>query len=279
MTCHNVSQKMMFLFTLVALVATTTTIHGQEIIKITSAEDMQFLHLALDNDVDGFIKEEDGIIYIKELVLQKKAMAAFGIMQHMDKDQDGKLSLEEYKDDLQHLNMDDKLKEDFVKSFSDFDDDGDGMLSRMEVLPLFAYMFPFQKLDLDKDGYLTKAEFMKTAKSLPDEASPELKQEFENDANRIFKALDMNEDMKLDPKEYFHYESGLLAGLEAWKELIVMSDKDGDGKVSSEDWVEVRHNPKFGGSAAYHHSKEWIKQIKEIFNGYDQQEAMKGGEL
>ena len=74
--------------------------HGQELIKMTSAEDMLFLFMAIDNDMDGVLTYEDGIKYIEHLVLQKQLFRASGILQNMDTDKDGLLSLEEFKADL-----------------------------------------------------------------------------------------------------------------------------------------------------------------------------------
>ena len=160
--------------------------------------------------------------------------------------------------------MDIDVLKSFIEFFPNCDENGDGKLSLPESLPLFSYMFPFQKLDLDKDGILTKSEFLKAAKPLKDNATPEMKKEFTDEANKIFKDLDRDGNKKLDGFEYFHYESGLLAGLRAWEELMTMSDKDNDGKVKPEDFAEVRLHPNFPNTAAYHHSKEWIKQIREI---------------
>lgn len=169
--------------------------------------------------------------------------------------------------------MDIEVLKSFIYFFPTCDENDDGKLSLSEALPLFSYMFPFQKLDLDKDGILTKSEFLKAAKPLGDNATPEMKKEFDEEANKIFKDLDKDENKQLDPKEYFYYESGLLAGLKAWEELINMSDKDKDGKVTPDDFVEVRLHPNFPNTAAYHHSKEWIRQIKEILEKSDDFES------
>lgn len=250
---------------LLAASAMASVAAGQELIKITSAEQMALLHLAMDTDHDGSLTPEEGSKFLRDMNRETGRMQAMGIMGNMDTNRDGLLSLDEFREDVKHFKtISDEKKEDFANHFPSFDDDGDGSLSLDEALPLFNYMFPFRQVDSDGDGLLTLKEFRQIAQAKLQNAPPQEIEKSEEEAKSIFAGLDFDGDGKINPKEHYVYESGLYATLTAWEALFRMSDTDEDGKVSGEDFIAVRENRQFPGSAAYHHSKEWVRRIEEV---------------
>ena len=64
------------------------------------------------------------------------------------------------------------------------------MLSLEEVLPLLNFMFPFQKLDANKDGLLDLPEFRKIAAPKLQGKPPEEVKKSRKEAKRIFEKLE-----------------------------------------------------------------------------------------
>lgn len=117
---------------------------------------------------------------------------------------------------------------------------------------------------------LTMREFKQIAAAKLQGASHEQIAKSNEEARAIFAGLDANGDARIDAKEHFAYASGTFAGLAAMQALFGLADTNGDRHLSSEELVECRSNPKFGGSAAFHHAQDWIHNIEaEVESGLE----------
>ena len=244
----------------------------QQLIKVMSGAQMKMLHAAMDADGDELVSLEEASRLVRGLRTAVAWQQAMAIMQTMDASKDGFLSLPELREDLRHFRVPDSRKDAFVDSFASFDEDGDGLLSSDEVLPLFNFMFPFQKLDTNHNGALSLSEFRAIAAPKLAGAPPAEIAKSKAESKAIFAALDVDGDGRLDGKEHYIYESGIHAGLAALGKLFELSDTTGDGSVSADELVECRTNPQFGGSAAYHHSQDWINRIEQVVRAEQQQQ-------
>ncbi|EOD16213.1 hypothetical protein EMIHUDRAFT_256219 [Emiliania huxleyi CCMP1516] len=213
---------------------------------------MRILHAAMDEDSDGRVTIAEGAKLVRRLRTALMLRQSAPIMQTMDTDRDGYLSAEEFQADLEHMDV--KGKRTIEDSFDGFDTDRDGRLAAEEALPLFTFLLPFQKLDTDLDGRLTLSEFQKVA------------------AERLAS------DERVNATEHYSYHSGIWAGIAALRELLGLADSDADGQVSADELAECRFHAKFGGSAAYHHSRDWIKVLEEAVAGLQQQQQAKAKE-
>lgn len=244
--------------------------------KAMSGEQMRMLHTVMDTDSNDQVSLEEGSKFVRELRMSVMLKQGMPIMQNMDTNNDGQLSLEEFKADLQHISMDEDQKELFVEKFGSFDDDGDELLSTTEVQPLFTFMFRFKSLDRNGDGVLSMKEFKKIAAKKLNNAPPEEVEKSDDEGKLIFARLDEDGDKLLNPKEHFTYESGISAGLSAWETLFEISDTNGDKLVSADELVEARGHQKFGGQAAFHHSQDWINKIEEALEEHRKQGGQGG---
>lgn len=243
----------------VSLVATA----AQEVVQVMSGAQMRVLAAAMDADADGLVSREEAAKVVRSIRVGQSWQQSAPIMDSMDTNKDGSLSLDELKQDLRHFKIDDARKEEYAHSFGSFDDDGDGLLSSEEALPLFNFMFPFQNLDTSPhDGKLNLKEFKAiAAPKLAGAAAEEVRRSNE-EAKTHFAALDADGDRRLNAKEHFHYASGLYASLAALDTLFRLADTNADASLSANELVEVRGHAQFGGGAAYHHSKDWIEHIE-----------------
>ena len=237
---------------------------GQQLVKVMSGAQMRMLHAAMDTNGDDLVSKEEASTLVRTLRTAVMQQQTIGIVQTMDADQDGFLSLAELHEDLRHFRIEEERKATFVDRFPSFDDDGDGRLSSSEVLPLFNFMFAFQKLDTNRDNVLSASEFRAIAAPKLEGAPPAEIAKSKAEAKAIFTGLDADSDGRVDAKEHYVYDSGVYAGLVALSKLFELADTTGDGMVSADELVELRSHPQFGGSAAYHHSQDWIQRIEQV---------------
>lgn len=247
---------------MVAASAIFASASGQ-MIKTFSADQMRMLHAEMDTNKDKLVALEEASMFVRSLRTVIMLEPALPVMQSMDANKDGFLSLGELASDLRRLKMDEARKEDLVRRFASFDNDGDKRLSMQEVLPLFNFMFPFWKLDANKDGLISLKEFNQIAAPKMKSMVAEEVEASNKEASTIFTALDVDGDARLDAKEHYAYESGIYAGLSALGKLFELADTDSNGRLSPEEMVESRRHPQFGNSAAFHHSYDWMTKIEQ----------------
>lgn len=120
-------------------------------VKVMSGAQMRQLHATMDTDADSKVSLDEAFTFVKVLRTSLEAQSSFRIMETMDANKDGRLSQQEFANDLRHLNIPDERKAHFRRKFPSFDDDGDAVLSHEEALPLFNFMFSFQNLDVNKE--------------------------------------------------------------------------------------------------------------------------------
>mmetsp|Transcript_18049 Transcript_18049/g.53082 ORF Transcript_18049/g.53082 Transcript_18049/m.53082 type:complete len:271 (-) Transcript_18049:261-1073(-) len=249
---------------------------GQMQIQSMSGAQMRILHAAMDEDSDGRVTIAEGAKLVRRLRTALMLRQSAPIMQTMDTDRDGYLSAEEFQADLEHMDV--KGKRTIEDSFDGFDTDRDGRLAAEEALPLFTFLLPFQKLDTDLDGRLTLSEFQEVAAERLASAGPEERKKAAREGRTIFAGLDLDGDERVNATEHYSYHSGIWAGIAALRELLGLADSDADGQVSADELAECRFHAKFGGSAAYHHSRDWIKVLEEAVAGLQQQQQAKAKE-
>ena len=134
---------------------------------------------------------------------------------------------------------------------------------RRQAGPLLNFMFPFHKLDADHDGALSLGEFQQIAAASLTNLDREKVQQSHDEGVALFSALDVDGDGRLDAREHFAYQSGVYAAVAALRNLFELADSDADGKLTTVELVACREHPRFPGSAAFHHSKDWIDQVEE----------------
>ena len=169
---------------------------GQMQIQSMSGAQMRILHAAMDEDSDGRVTIAEGAKLVRRLRTALMLRQSAPIMQTMDTDRDGYLSAEEFRADLEHMDV--KGKRTIEDSFDGFDTDRDGRLAAEEALPLFTFLLPFQKLDTDLDGRLTLSEFQEVAAERLASAGPEERKKAAREGRTIFAGLDLD-GAPLDP--------------------------------------------------------------------------------
>uniref|UniRef100_A0A7S3B448 EF-hand domain-containing protein n=1 Tax=Haptolina ericina TaxID=156174 RepID=A0A7S3B448_9EUKA len=269
--------RMQFVLCVASAACLWSSVSCQQLIKLMSSAQMKMLHAAMDGDGDELVSFEEASNVVRELRTAEAWRQGMPIMQNMDSNKDGFLSHAELVEDLSHFRIPLARKAAFADSFASFDEDGDGLLSSDEVLPLINFMFPFQKLDSNQNGVLTLSEFRAIAAPKLTGAPAAEVAKSKAESKVIFVALDADSDGRLSGKEHYTYESGIYAGLAALRKLFELSDTTGDGLISADEMVECRSNQQFGGSAAYHHSQDWINRIEQVVRAAQQQQQQAKG--
>jgi hypothetical protein len=121
---------------------------------------------------NGLDRDNDGQITRSEAARNPVLTRRFG---EADEDKDGKVTRAEYlklmaaqdfnalrKDTAEAIDPDSKVKPE-ERGFSDLDRNGDGKLSRTEAAGNPKVAQKFAQSDGDKDGFLTRVEYLKTA--------------------------------------------------------------------------------------------------------------------
>jgi len=245
----------------------------EDAIEPLTEEALKKLHGRIDKDGNGHVSMEEVIGFAD--VMRKKASNedVEMLLGDVDTNHDGKLSMEEYMNEVKHFSEDQpdghlaegegaelkKQQEERAKveesKFVAADSDGDKVLDINEYPGLF---FPetndkvlevevqetMKMRDTDKDGQLTQSEFFE----VPDK-------EVMAEDKTMFAKLDKNGDGKLDVSEIKMWESGQFQTAESIEELFKIADKDKDGHVTAEELIQAREE--IAETEAHEHLAAW----------------------
>lgn len=219
-----------------------------------TAEQLRALHGHMDRDGDGFVSRQE-LLSFERLMSTKRARAtADAIVQEMDIDRDGKLSLSEHLADLDNqvdggdaedLEYTRLQKEADTQKFLAADTNGDGQLDLEEVPGLYfpetnaavlrvAVRHALARLDRDGDGRLGPAELLEINPEV-DPADKPTEEELEE-----FRQLDRDGDGLLDEAEFTPYESGAFHAEASLRSVFEHGDADRDLRVTAEELVAAR---------------------------------------
>jgi Ca2+-binding EF-hand superfamily protein len=126
-------------------------------------------------------------------------------------------------------------------AFKSLDRDGNGTLTKDEVMQGYVKVFGqptadiekeverlFHAVDSNKSGNIDFSEFLVAA-------AAEYKNLSKKRVEQTFKLFDQDSDGYIDRKELTHVLGALEMNDEDWREMIADIDKDGDGKVDESD--------------------------------------------
>eukprot|EP00929_Paragymnodinium_shiwhaense_P001098 TRINITY_DN101315_c0_g1_i1.p1 TRINITY_DN101315_c0_g1~~TRINITY_DN101315_c0_g1_i1.p1 ORF type:complete len:267 (+),score=75.61 TRINITY_DN101315_c0_g1_i1:198-998(+) len=224
-----------------------------------SEAQMEAMHDRLDSDADGRASLDEFLNLWSKTRQSIAKKAAPDLIAKMDKDKDGKLSLDDVFADEVFAGMDPEKKavQDHMfhegQKFMTADTNKDKFLDASEVTNFF---FPdthsgvqehmadrvLQRHDGDGDGVLSEAEFLKGHKKR---------------TTADFHALDKDDDGQLDKKELKALESGKHEVEQAMSHLIDTADEDGDGHLSKKELTKAREA--VATLAAHGHLSSWAK--------------------
>lgn len=245
-----------------------------------SAEQLHGIHQKIDANGDGRASMGEVLTFSDSVRRQIAVTDIKTVLNEIDLDKDGKLSLEEFLEDTGDDDDDQQEPEEVERKethrkvesakFAAADTDKDGLLDAEELPSVF---FPethdgvlslvakhaLQERDQDGDGLLTLQEFW-DGDSLEEEE--ELVIESEQEA---FRKLDADSSGKLDVYELKAWESGRFHIEEAMKSLFELADQDGDKHVTAEELVAAREQIAESTSSyedAHAHLAEWARHYE-----------------
>mmetsp|Transcript_96326 Transcript_96326/g.167237 ORF Transcript_96326/g.167237 Transcript_96326/m.167237 type:complete len:308 (-) Transcript_96326:104-1027(-) len=225
-----------------------------------SDTEMKAMFKLIDADGDDFLTLEEGLAYVTKARMNLSIQSAQQIMEKMDTDKNGLLSLEEFQADLKSHSVSEPQMKALEEMFTLFDEDADKVLSHEESASMFSWLFQGTRLDADRNSKISLKEFQNLTAGKLDEqkATAEVRQKTREKGEVLFKQLDTDGDKQLSPKEYFPFETGIFAAQEACKGLFEVADKDYDEDLSEDELIQVSENEDYWLSAAYYHMADWI---------------------
>ncbi|EDO49919.1 predicted protein, partial [Nematostella vectensis] len=207
----------------------------------------QLVKSEVDLDKDGFVTEDELRLRLLNTSRKHRKTEVNSTVTFHDDNKDGKVSWEEFKKaHFTHTEgkEDDKAtKEQMAEDEAKFkyaDVNGDGMLDLHEYVTFYhpgddermsAWVIQdtLKKHDTDKDGMISKSEYMATFSDANNDAKIELEKDFDT-------SFDKNKDGKLDQTEIRHW---LFPDDDMAKEepahMIKEADDNKDGKLSMEE--------------------------------------------
>eukprot|EP00929_Paragymnodinium_shiwhaense_P075669 TRINITY_DN38710_c0_g1_i1.p1 TRINITY_DN38710_c0_g1~~TRINITY_DN38710_c0_g1_i1.p1 ORF type:complete len:282 (-),score=86.16 TRINITY_DN38710_c0_g1_i1:378-1223(-) len=228
---------------------------------------------AADKDGDGRVSlaEMDRLsVEMRHAVARRDIHA---VVQEIDADKDGKLSLEEFLKDMEtwvrEPGDNEALKQERldmeVAKFKAADTNGDGFLEGDEMPGVF---FPeindgvlelvtkttLSEKDINKDGKLTPKEFWEGDVATDQDLS------ISDEEHADFRRLDTNQDGFIDLDELKVWESGVFHTQEAMARLFIIADKDKDQHITLQEMTDAKEE--IGGSDAQYHLMEWAEQLE-----------------
>lgn len=235
-----------------------------------TVEQMRGIHSKIDKNGDGKFSLEEVMEYSGDIRKHIAKRDISAVLDEMDADKDGKLSLAELMKDMDQWGEgggdDDKKEAEMRKEletakFKAADGNGDALLDINELPALFypethqgtldlVTKSTLRQKDLDGDGFLTPKEFWEGDADGEDLAVSE-------EENLDFKKMDTNGDGKLDLEELKVWESGRFHTEEAMKKLIEIADTNNDMHVTVAELEAAREQ--VVATDAHYHFMEWAE--------------------
>jgi len=238
-----------------------------------SSAQIRAVHKFVDSNTDGKVSLSEMMAYSAAMRKEIAAKDISAVLDEMDLDKDGRLSVDELIQDMQQWGEEteeDKNEKTWrieaeKEKFNAADSDRDGYLDSEELPGLFypethdgvlalTTMLALKLKDKDQDGKLSLNEFWEE-----DPINDDFKITEEEKAD--FVKLDKNRDGFLDLEELKHWESGNFHTEEAMKQLFELADKDNDMHVTADEMDSAKLH--IAGSDAQYHLMEWAEH-KEL---------------
>lgn len=238
-----------------------------------SEEQLRTIHHKMDGNGDGKASMVEILAFSDAVRKQIAVKDITTVLDEMDQDKDGKLSLDELIKDIEMWGDDDEQdekesatrKEAERAKFALADVDKNGLLDIEElpalfypethegVLDLTARQTLHQK-DSDGDGLLDLKEFWEGDALDGEELG------ITDEEKADFGKLDTDNSGKLDLKELKVWESGRFHTEEAMKSLFELADRDSDMHVTAAELGAAREQ--IAGSDAQYHLMEWAEHYE-----------------
>ncbi|CAE7632717.1 RCN3 [Symbiodinium sp. KB8] len=218
-------------------------------------EQLRALHAKFDQNGDGKVSLSEVLEFAKHMSKAIAGKDVSAILDEIDTDKDGKLSLQEHLNDL-HSQADGGDEEELkelerrkaieTEKFLAADEDKDQALNAKEVASLFypetnpavldvVVRDTMKMKDADGDGVLTPKEFWEFGE---EDLEDQLSEEEVSD----FKKLDKDGNGVLNLEELKAWESGVFHTEAAMVRLLQIADKDGDMMATADELENARED-------------------------------------
>lgn len=230
---------------------------------------LKLLVRRVDSNEDGLVTEEELTNWVKSVFNKRLAEGVVEDAKTKDTDNDGKITWDEYsKASYGTEELEDSTDEETKKMlstdkrrFDTADKDKDGALTKEEFVH---FMHPesspemgdihvletIEDIDRDKDGYISLDEFLGDYRD-PENAEADEPEWVKEETKKFKEEYDKNKDGKLDKDEvklWILPETDHMMAQEEARHLITTADENKDGKLSEEEIVN--NHETFVGSEA-----------------------------
>lgn len=225
------------------------------------------LHGKIDSDDDGRVSTQEVSDFAAQMRFEIAKKEVVSILEELDKNKDGQVSLEELLNDMEEWGKGDEDDQRAMEARRVFetakfrlsDSNEDGTLDLVELIPLF---FPetnkevlaihtrdaLERRDADKNGVLSLVEFWESTGETDDLPI--------SDAETAdFNRLDKNSDGEVSLDELEFWESGTYHADEAMKQFFDHADLDRDSHITVDEITNARN--KLAVSDANYYLLEW----------------------
>lgn len=250
--------------------------HEDEPEEPLTPEQLRALHSKLDQDGDGRATMEEVIWLALETGKIRAKNDVEALLEEVDVNQDGKLSLAEHLDSLiaevgdEYVDPEEleARKQSETEKHNAADEDDDGVLDSLELASLFypethagvlriAVRESMRQKDKDFDGKLTRVEFWESHEDGEDD-----EEELSDEEKREFRTLDEDKDGFLDQEELAEWESGLFHTRAIAKVIFTIADADKDKKLTADEMAAAAEI--LSSSDAQHHLLDWEQHAFEL---------------